>query len=230
MHVDGAYGAPAVLTSHGAALLAGMDRADSITLDPHKWLFQPFEIGCVLVRDLSHLRATFTVHVDDHGEYLTDISRVSGEEMLFYEHGIQLTRSFRALKLWMTLRVFGIRAMRDAIQQGIELAEETERELRADGRFEVVTPAQLGIVTFAPRGNGETTAEIDDWVKRIVDASLKDGFAFVTSTAVFDRQVLRLCTINPKTTIDDVRRTLDVLADIAMETSELAIRGQHRSQ
>lgn len=215
MHVDGAYGAAAVLTSRGAAELAGMDRADSITLDPHKWLFQPFEIGCVLVRDLRHLHAAFTVHVDDHGEYLEDIGRVSGEEILFYEHGVQLTRSFRALKLWMTLRVFGVRAMREAIACGIELAEKTEAELRADGRFEVVTPAQLGIVTFAPPIDGMSPEEADAWVQRIVDASLKDGFAMVTSTAVFDRQVLRMCTINPKTTIDDVRQTIDVLANVA---------------
>jgi len=220
MHVDGAYGAAAVLTPAGKSVLAGLHRADSITFDPHKWLFQPFEIGCVLVRDLRHLRQAFTVHDEDHGEYLEDISRVAGEEMVFYEHGVQLTRSFRALKLWMTLRVFGIRAMREAIARGIAMAEETERLLRADPRYEVVTPAQLGIVTFVPRSDGSTNEQANAWVTRIVDAVLAEGFAMLSSTTFFDRQVLRMCTINPKTTERDLRETLALVADIAEKTRQ----------
>jgi glutamate/tyrosine decarboxylase-like PLP-dependent enzyme len=215
MHVDGAYGAAAVLTPVGKRVLAGMHRADSITFDPHKWLFQPFEIGCVLVRDVRHLRQTFTVHADDHGEYLEDVTRIVGEEMIFYDHGVQLTRSFRALKLWMTLRVFGVRAMRDAIGYGIALAEETERLLRVDSRFEIVTPAQLGIVTFVPRHDGLTNDQVNAWVKRTVDAVLADGFAMLTSTTVFDRHVLRMCAINPQTTVADVRATLERVAEVA---------------
>lgn len=215
MHVDGAYGAAAVLTPVGKKALAGMERADSITFDPHKWLFQPFEIGCVLVRDLRHLRQAFSVHDDDHGEYLEDVGRIVGEEMIFYEHGVQLSRSFRALKLWMTLRVFGVRAMRAAIARGINLAEETERMLRADPRYEIVTPAQLGIVTFVPRSEGLGLAERNAWIQRTVDAVLADGYAMMTSTTVFGRNVLRMCLINPKTTEEDVRRTLSLVAEIA---------------
>jgi aromatic-L-amino-acid/L-tryptophan decarboxylase len=216
MHVDGAYGAAAVLTPAGKGVLGGMERADSITFDPHKWLFQPFEIGCVLVRDLRHLRQAFSVHDDDHGEYLEDVGRLAGEEMIFYEIGVQLSRSFRALKLWMTLRVFGVRAMREAIARGIVLAEETERLLRADPRYAVVTPAQLGIVTFVPRSaDGLTGDQENAWMSRIVDAVLADGYAMLTSTTVFDRPVLRMCLINPKTTEEDVRRTLSLVAEIA---------------
>lgn len=215
LHVDGAYGAAAVLTPQGRAILTGLERADSITFDPHKWLFQPFEIGCVLVRDLRHLRQAFTVHVGDHGEYLEDVQRVIGDEMIFYEHGVQLTRSFRALKLWMTLRVFGVQAMRDAIARGIELAELTERLLRADGRFEIVTPAQLGMVSFAPVAPEMSRADVDAWVKRITDGILTDGFAMVTSTRVRDRHVLRMCTINPQTSDDDIRETVTRIAKIA---------------
>ncbi len=221
MHVDGAYGAAAVLTSAGKAVLAGMHRADSITFDPHKWLFQPFEIGCVLVRDLRHLRQAFTVHEEDHGEYLDDVTRIVGQEMVFYDHGVQLTRSFRALKLWMTLRVFGVQAMRDAISLGITRAQETERLLRKDDRFEVVTPSQLGIVTFVPRHEGLTHDQVSAWVKRTVDAVLADGFAMLTSTTVFDRQVLRMCTINPQTTIEDITATLERVATIAERVREV---------
>ncbi|MFN8581116.1 MAG: aminotransferase class I/II-fold pyridoxal phosphate-dependent enzyme [Gemmatimonadaceae bacterium] len=215
MHVDGAYGAAAVLTPQGRAALAGIERADSITFDPHKWLFQPFEIGCVLVRDLRHLRQAFTVHVDDHGEYLEDVLRRVGDEMMFYEHGVQLTRSFRALKLWMTLRVFGVQAVRDAIARGIELAELTERLLRADGRFAIVTPAQLGMVSFVPVAGDIDPAAADAWVTRVADGVLTDGFAMVTSTKVFDRQVLRMCTINPRTTDDEIRDTVTRIGQIA---------------
>jgi aromatic-L-amino-acid decarboxylase len=218
LHVDGAYGAAAVLAPAGKSVLAGMERADSITFDPHKWLFQPFEIGCVLVRDLRHLRQAFGVHDDDHGEYLEDVGRIVGEETVFYEYGVQLTRSFRALKLWMTLRVFGVRAMREAIARGITLAEETERLLRADPRYEVVTPAQLGIVTFVPRGDGVQGDQEEAWIQRIVDAVLADGYAMLISTTVFDRNVLRMCTINPKTTEEDVRRTLALVAEMAART------------
>lgn len=216
MHVDGAYGAAAVIAPVGRRALAGMQRADSITFDPHKWLFQPFEIGCVLVKDVRHLRATFAVHPDDHGDYLEDVTRSVDEEVIFYEHGVQLTRAFRALKLWMTLRVFGTAAMRSAIEYGIGLAEAAERLLRADSRYEVVTPAQLGVVTFVPAGTPAGEAG-DEFIRRIVERVIADGYAMLTSTIVYGRVVLRMCIINPATTAEDVSRTLARVAALADE-------------
>jgi aromatic-L-amino-acid/L-tryptophan decarboxylase len=216
MHVDGAYGAAAVIAPAGRQVLAGMERADSITLDPHKWLFQPFEIGCVLVKDVRHLRATFAVHPDDHGDYLEDVTRSVDEEVIFYEHGVQLTRAFRALKLWMTLRVFGTAAMRAAIEYGIGLAEVAERLLRADARYEVITPAQLGVVTFVPAGV-EVGEEGDEFIRRIVERVIADGYAMLTSTTVFGRVVLRMCIINPATTAEDVEGTLSRVAALTEE-------------
>jgi len=102
LHVDGAYGAAAVLCKRGHATLEGLGRADSLSLDPHKWLFQPYEIGCVLVRDERWLRETFHILP----EYLIDIEGQAGE-VNFCDRGIQLTRGFRALKLWMSFKVFG---------------------------------------------------------------------------------------------------------------------------
>lgn len=205
-HVDGAYGAPAVLTARGSEILRGLDRADSLVLDPHKWLFQPFEIGCVLVRDMRLLSDTFAVHP----EYLRDVDR-NLDEINFRDYGIQLTRSFRALKLWMSLKVFGLNAFRDAVQRGIELAEQTEDMLRTSARWEVVTPAQLGIVTFRFVGSGGTAEEIDQVNERIVERMMQDGFAFLTSTVLRGRVVLRLCTINPRTTDRDVEETVQRL-------------------
>jgi glutamate/tyrosine decarboxylase-like PLP-dependent enzyme len=215
MHVDGAYGAAAALTQRGRAQLAGLGRADSITLDPHKWLFQPFEIGCVLVRDMRHLRTTFSVHPEDQASYLEDVGRIAEREVVFYEHGVQLTRGFRALKLWMSLRVFGTQAFRDAIAGGIALAEEAERWLRADTYWEVVTPAQLAVVTFAPRAQNPNAGDANAAVQRTVERLVADGFAMVTSTAIRGRTVFRLCLIHPAATVADVRATLDRLRQLA---------------
>src|SRR5438093_6347876 len=113
LHADGAYGAAAMLSARGRAALAGLELVDSLSLDPHKWLFQPFEIGCALLRERHLLRDVFRIMPD----YLRDAHRLR-EEVNFADYGIQLTRSFRALKLWMSLKVFGAEAFRRAIEWG----------------------------------------------------------------------------------------------------------------
>ncbi len=118
-HIDGAYGAPARLTSQGEALLAGLERADSLVVDPHKWLFQPYEVGALFVRQPQLLEHTFAMD----GAYLRD---TAGGVVEFRDRGPQLTRSSRALKLWLSLRTFGLDAFRDAIARGIALAEHAE--------------------------------------------------------------------------------------------------------
>ena len=122
LHVDGAYGAAAVITERGRTALSGIERADSITLDPHKWLFQPYELGCLLVRDANVLRKAFRVDEEDHADYLEDVTRHVQHDVNFYECGVQLTRSFKALKLWLSMRAFGLgefrRAIRDRVRDG----------------------------------------------------------------------------------------------------------------
>jgi aromatic-L-amino-acid decarboxylase len=211
LHVDGAYGAAAVLSPRGRAALRGIELADSIALDPHKWLFQPFEIGCVLVRDMDHLRQAFAVHPEDNASYLADVGRMAEREVAFYEHGVQLTRSFRALKLWMSLRVFGLAAFRETIDRGIALAEEVEQMLRSDPRWEVVTTAQLAVVTFAPRATSDVK-EGNARVERAVERLTADGYAMVTSTQVRGRTVFRFCLIHPDAQLEEVRETADRLA------------------
>jgi len=212
LHVDGAYGAAATLTERGRAALDGLELADSVALDPHKWLFQPFEIGCVLVRDVRHLRMAFSVHPEDNATYLADVGRIAEREMAFYEHGVQLTRGFRALKLWMSLRIYGVAAFRDAIDRGIEMAEAVERELRVDGRWEVVTPAQLSVVTFVPRRPDLPITAANAIVERAVERLTREGYAMVTSTQVRGRTVLRFCLIHPDARMDEVRETMERLA------------------
>jgi len=194
LHVDGAYGAPAMLTEQGRTVLSGIERADSLVLDPHKWLFQPYEIGCVLVRDGALLERTFALS----GVYLRD---TMGGEVNFRDRSVQLTRGGRALKLWLSIRVFGLAAFRDAIARGIALAERAEALLRERPGWEVVSPAQLAIVCFRRDGDdaGQTL---------LAEAMVADGFAAPSTTEVGGRVALRMCTINPRTTEDDIERTI----------------------
>ncbi|HUE77340.1 MAG TPA: aminotransferase class V-fold PLP-dependent enzyme, partial [Longimicrobiales bacterium] len=150
LHVDAAYGGFAILTERGRALLEGLDRADSVTLDPHKWLFQPFEAGCLMVRRGHELTEAFRVGAT----YLQDTDVAAGAapddgEVNFGDRGPQLTRSARALKIWLSVRYFGLDRFRAAIGKGMELADRAERWIRESGAFEVLSPATLGVVCFA---------------------------------------------------------------------------------
>jgi len=209
LHVDGAYGAAAVVCERGQNELKGLDRADSLTLDPHKWLFQPFEIGGVLVRDVRHLHRAFQLEA----EYLED-AMGEDDEVNFSDYGIQLTRSFRALKLWMTLKVFGRKHVAEAVRRGFELADRAEHLLREREDWEIVTPAQMGIVTFRCVPDGWTQDEIDALNRRLAPALSDEGEIFLTKTTLTGCPVLRLCPINPRTTDEDLRETIDRLDEL----------------
>ena len=200
LHIDGAYGAPAAIPPQGREYLRGMARADSLVLDPHKWLFQPYDVGCLLIR-AGVLETCFSMNP----EYLQDVRAGSGE-VDFRNRGFELSRRCRALKLWMSLRTYGIARIRDAIQTGIGLAEYAEVYLRRQAeKWEVVTPAQIGIVCFALRGASAAAQ------RRRAQALTNSGFACVTTTRLKNRTVLRLCTINPLTTKSDIAETIDRL-------------------
>ena len=206
LHVDGAYGAAAVFSERGRALLHGIEHVDSITLDPHKWLFQPYPMGCLLMREPRHLRDAFHVLP----EYLRDTETRTGE-INFCDYGPELTRPFRALKLWMSLKVFGADAFARAIDHGLRLAERTEELLRADDCWEVVSPASMAIVCFRYRTPNVDAAAEDRLQTEIAHAAATDGCCFMSTTALRGRTVLRMCTIQPTTTEDDLRVTLDRL-------------------
>jgi aromatic-L-amino-acid decarboxylase len=203
LHADGAYGAAAVICDRGREKLAGLDRVDSLSLDPHKWLFQPFECGCVLVRDAAHLKSAFQLMP----EYMRDVHRNTAETNPA-DYGIQLTRGFRALKVWLSMNTFGLAAFRDAITRGFELAEFAEQELRARRDCEILSPAEMGIVAFR-------FGKEDELQTKLVDQMLRDGFAFLTSTTLKGKIALRLCTINPRTTEEDIVQTIDRLEKFA---------------
>jgi glutamate/tyrosine decarboxylase-like PLP-dependent enzyme len=209
LHADGAYGAAAVLCERGRRALAGLELVDSLSLDPHKWLFQPIEIGCVLLRDRRLLHDAFTIHP----EYLRDVHR-DREAVNFCDYGIQLTRGFRALKLWMSIQVFGLEAFRRAVDRGFDLAEKAEAMLRRSAVWEVTTPAQMAVVSFRYLAPGRTEEELDALQEGIVDGLKADGFAIATSTRLRGRTALRLCTINPRTTDEDLRATIERMEKI----------------
>lgn len=216
LHVDGAYGAAACLTERGRKLLAGIERADSLSLDPHKWMFQPFEIGCVLLRDARLLKKTFHTMA----EYLEDTRRAEAEEINYYDYGPQLTRSFRALKLWLSLKTFGAAAFRRAIEHGFELAELAESLLRqASSHWRILTPATMGIVTFQFVPPNTTQDEINEIHRRMVEAMVTDGFVFANSTALRGQTVMRFCTINPRTTEADIQATIQKLEQLAHQAT-----------
>jgi glutamate/tyrosine decarboxylase-like PLP-dependent enzyme len=199
LHADGAFGAAAILSERGKEALRGLDRVDSVSLDPHKWLFQSFECGCVLVRDTDLLKNAFQIMPD----YLRDVHRATAE-IHFCDYGIQLTRSFRALKVWLSFQTFGLDAFRRAIDRGFALAEFAEKEIQARPGWQILSQATMGTVCFR--------FEDDDSVQTtLVEKMMEDGYALLTSTKVHDVVALRLCTINPRTTEADITETIDRL-------------------
>ena len=212
LHVDGAYGAFAILTERGREALSGLELADSVTLDPHKWLAMPFEVGCLLVRDGPALERAFELHP----EYLDD-RRSSAPVVNFADRGLQLTRGSRAIKVWLAIQTFGSDAFRDAIDRTIDLTLDAQRRIEADQRLELITPASLGILTFRRRGEPDDDAEaIDRRNEAIVVALAADGDVLLTSTVIGGRYAIRLCILNHTSGIEDVAVALERVATIQL--------------
>jgi aromatic-L-amino-acid/L-tryptophan decarboxylase len=213
LHVDGAYGGFAALTERGRALLAGIEEADSVTLDPHKWLYQPFECGSLLVRDGHLLREAFQVSPD----YLEDTAPGS-EEVNFSDLGMQLTRMTRALKVWGSIQTFGLAAFREAIDRAMDLALRAQERIEASDHLEVLSPATLGVVCF--RRRFPSVEDHDEMARRnaALAAALEGtGEALISSTRLRGRFALRMCILNHTTRWEDVERTLTVLETTSVE-------------
>src|SRR4029077_9529783 len=123
--------------------LGGIELADSVTLDPHKWLYQPFEVGCLMVRDGQQLRRAFEITPD----YLKD-AQAASREVNFANYGMQLTRMARAVKVWTSVQYFGVDAFRQAVDSAIDLAKHAEERIAASPVLELLSPASLGILCF----------------------------------------------------------------------------------
>lgn len=194
LHVDAAYGGAVALLPECRPSLAGLERADSITLDPHKWLYTPFESGCLLTRHVDDLHAAFTAD----GQYMQDVPR---DEVNLFERGPELSRGNRATKLWFTLRALGVDAIADAIREDLRLCRLARDLLAEDERVTIVTEPQLSIFSFVVAG-GEPAG------RQLLERILADGWLMLSSSRVGDEFVLRVCVANHRTTEDDIRSAM----------------------
>lgn len=211
LHVDAAYAGFAALTSEGKGMLSGIERADSLTLDPHKWLFVPFECGCLMVKDPSTLSDAFRIWP----EYLKDVEP-GEEEVNFADRGEQLTRYSRALKIWMSVNYFGTSAISDAILHGMERARLLASLVDASDDFEPLCPAQFGIFCFRAAPASVAPEHLDTLNERINARVVSGGRFLISSTRLNGRFSLRMCTLGFRTTDDDIRQLFDSV-ELALE-------------
>ncbi len=213
-HVDAAYGGFAALTERGRQSLSGIERADSVVLDPHKWFYCPFEAGCVLVREARRLRETFHILPD----YMRDVVREE-REINFCDYGVQLTRSFRALKVWMTVKTFGARRLREVLDQCLDLAEYGAHLFARSPRIEILATPQLAVFAFRyvperlPAKVTDREAYLNRLNENLQDRILAGRRLMISSTRLGERFVLRFCVLNHRTRREDVRQALQLILD-----------------
>lgn len=203
LHADGAYGGTFQLTERGRALLTGIDRADSITLDPHKGMFLPYGTGTLLVREGAHLRAAHHVGAD----YLQDIA---AEERIpsFSEYSPELSRNFRGLRLWLPVKLHGMAAFREALDEKLDLARYLHDELRATPGFELPWEPQLTVVAFRYRPR---TADADKFNARLLERINSSQRVVMSSTRLRGQFFIRACILSHRTHRDRVKEAVHIV-------------------
>jgi len=200
LHVDGCIGALLAIAPGNAHRVRGITRADSVALDPHKWLHAPFEVGCVLIRDAAAHRGAFAVSQ----EYLESMPRGLASAEWLYEYGLQTTRGFRALKVWMALKEHGIEKFGRLIDQNIAQARYLTGLIEQEPLFELVAPTSINIVCFrySPRG-------MDDVSRKALNIEImlrlqEEGSAVLSDTTVHGEHCLRVAINNHRTRREDL--------------------------
>ena len=199
-HVDGAYGGAGLLAPSVRDRFEGIERADSFIVDPHKWLFAPFDACALLYRDPQLARAA---HVQ-HASYLDSLNATPDWNASDYAH--HLTRRGRGLPLWFSLATYGTDAYRDAVETVLRVTRETADEIRRRRELELIMEPELSVVLF--RRAGWSPDDYEKWWRRALETQI----AFVQPTSWRGEKVARLCFVNPRTTIDHVRAVLDTMA------------------
>ncbi|GAA1957708.1 pyridoxal phosphate-dependent decarboxylase family protein [Kitasatospora viridis] len=220
LHVDGAYGAFGVLDPEIAHRYAGLDRADSLALDPHKWLGVPVDCGCALVRDPAQLRDTFSLVPS----YLRD--EEAGGLGWFSEYGTEQTRPFRSLKVWATIAHRGRDGIAADIAHCTRLARRLGELVAADPQLELLAPVETSIVAFRSRPAGLAEHQLNESQLNALNRALplavqRRGEAFVTGTVLGGREAVRACLLNAATTEADLAVLLD---EVRSATAELMTR------
>ncbi len=229
-HVDGAYGAPGLMDKKRRALFEGLELADSISLDPHKWLYAPIDCGCVLLREPSHAHTAFPPEEKD-AAYIKIYEEGERETFAFWDYGVELTRRFRALKVWMILRYYGARKIGEAISEDIALAKYFGERIEAAEDFELLAPVELSICCFryVPVAwrerlqaadetlRGEINTMLDELNERLMYEVQHGGRAYLSNATLRGRFALRACIVNFRTTRADIDLTLRILRETAEE-------------
>ncbi|HKG47651.1 MAG TPA: pyridoxal-dependent decarboxylase [Pyrinomonadaceae bacterium] len=211
-HVDGAYGAPGSLDDRKKHLFAGLERAGSVSLDPHKWLYVPVDAGCLLFRDADAARAAFST---EDADYIKTHGYTDEEAFAFWDYGVELSRRFRALKVWMTLQYYGSRRISEAISEDIDLAAYLGEVVSKADDFELLAPVELSICCFRyVPGSRMSDAELDRLNERIMELVQKGGRAYLSNATVNGKFALRACITNFRTTKADIDETVAAVREI----------------
>jgi glutamate/tyrosine decarboxylase-like PLP-dependent enzyme len=224
-HIDGAYGALAARDETKRPLFRGLELADSISLDPHKWLYVPIDSGCLLFRDESAARAAFSM---DTADYIKVHEQDRAEAFAFWNYGPELSRRFRALKIWLTLRYYGVRRITGAISEDIALAAYLAKQIEQATDFELLAAPQLSICCFryvpdhlqnlpGKRESAQLDAELDELNTRIMHAVQRGGRAYLSSANIAGKFALRACVTNFRTTRADIDETLEIIREAAKQ-------------
>lgn len=209
-HIDGAYGGlPACLDSIKEQY-KGIDLADSLALDFHKWLYQSFEAGCVLVKDWRILQRTYFKKASYLDTTLEDAGRTN-----FNEHYFQLTRNAKAIKVWMSIKAYGMKRIKEMIQKDIDLTHYLAKQLDDAADFDMKSTSHLAITCFRYTSSLTSEKEIDEINRKLIPALEKDGRVFITGTTLNDQFVIRACLINHRMH----ERTVDYLLKVIREVA-----------
>jgi aromatic-L-amino-acid/L-tryptophan decarboxylase len=207
LHADAAYGGFAALAPSVREAFAGLGRVDSMSLDPHKWLFMPVDGGCVLVRDAGALRRAFSYAAD----YVDVVAAADMSEYAFWDYGPELTRRFRALKIWMAMKTFGLDAIGRAVDRNVALARRLGELIDAAPDFERLAPVPLSIVCFRFRGgpDPENAAALNEFNRELMLRVQRAGHSYLSNAMIDGRFALRACIVNHRTDEADLLELLD---------------------
>lgn len=212
LHIDGAYGALAAIA--WPEKFMGMELADSISLDAHKWLYQPLDCGCLLFRSAKLARATFS----HSGEYAKSLTQDPIEGFAFFDESLELSRRFRALKLWLSLRYHGLSAFREAIGQNIKQALLLARLIHENSMLEVTAGVELSTVCFRYKGEGaHSEGELNGLNAAILERVNARGRVYLSNASLRGMFVLRACIVNHRTTEADLQAVVDEVVAAASE-------------
>lgn len=205
LHIDGAYGAPAAMTRDYRWMQQSFARADSLSLDPHKWLFAPIDVGCLLLRDAAASQHAFSLH----SEYTAVTQTDPIEQFAFFDHGLELSRRFRALKVWMILKTRGADAIARVIERNIALRRYLDERVASEPGLEALG-SDLSISCFrfvAPHvTDGDATNRLN---QQILERLLASGRMYLSPTTLEGRYALRVCIVNFRTKQSDIDELID---------------------